>query len=188
MRPELATHMSGMDHEMSQSQITDQPRPGERLLAFDPAAQPADASLVFIGRVSSPWRDRSDCPKNMARARETGRPAAILVDAPYREGLEGLQNVSHVAILTWLDRAPRNLIVQKPRLSETPRGTFALRSPARPNPVGLHIAALRGVDMAGGRLDLEAIDVLDGTPVIDIKPYYASTDSVPDALTPSARR
>lgn len=187
MRSKLATHMSGMDHEMSQSQITDQPRPGERLLSFDPAQQAADASVVFIGRVSSDWNDRADCPKNMAQARESGRPATIQVDEAYRQGLEGLQNVSHVAILTWLDRAPRNLIVQKPRLSETPRGTFALRSPARPNPIGLHVVALLGVDIAGGRLELEAIDVLDGTPVIDIKPYYASTDAVPDAVTASTR-
>ena len=71
--------------------------------------------------------------------------------------------------------------MQKPRHADAPRGVFALRSPARPNPVGLHIAALRGIDHGAGIVRLEAIDVLDGTPVIDIKPYYASTDAIPDA-------
>lgn len=177
-----------MDDDKSQSRVSlNQPRPGEQTLAFDPAETAADASVTFIGRVVSPWTDRADCPKNMAQAREGAFPASILIDQPYRAGLAGLEHVSHIVVLTWLDRVPRNLIVQKPRHAETPRGTFALRSPARPNPIGLHIVALTGIDHAAGRLDLEAIDVLDGTPVIDIKPYYASTDSVPDAITASTR-
>jgi len=163
-------------------------REGEIALPFDPALTAADASLVFIGRVRSPWTDRAECPKNMAAARETGRPATIVVDPDYRAGLGGLEKVSHVAILTWLDRAPRNLIVQKPRHAQEPRGTFALRSPARPNPIGLHIVRLISLDANAGILELEAIDVLDGTPVVDLKPYYASTDSVPDAVTASAGR
>ena len=57
----------------------------------------------------------------------------------------------------------------------------ALRSPARPNPIGLHVARLVAVDIGTGRIDLDAIDVLDGTPVIDIKPYFASTDAFPEA-------
>lgn len=182
--------MSDTDHEMSQQppMNDDQPRPGERTLPFDPARTARDAALVFIGRVSSRWTDRADCPKNMAQARETAAPAMVIVDEPYRDGLAGLENVSHVCLLTWLDRAPRNLIVQKPRHAETPRGTFALRSPARANPIGLHVVALLHVDHAAGRLELEAIDVLDGTPVIDIKPYYASTDSIPAAVTASTPR
>ncbi|MHB2264297.1 tRNA (N6-threonylcarbamoyladenosine(37)-N6)-methyltransferase TrmO [Aliihoeflea sp. PC F10.4] len=155
-------------------------RDGEMALPFDPAELPGDARLVFIGHISSPWTDRSECPKNMAAARETGRPARALVDAPYRSGLAGLDEVSHVILLTWLD-AGRNLILQKPRHRPEPTGTFALRSPVRPNPVGLHVVKLLGVDPEAGVLDLEAIDVLDGTPLLDIKPYYASTDAVPGA-------
>jgi tRNA-Thr(GGU) m(6)t(6)A37 methyltransferase TsaA len=163
-----------------------EPREGEIELPFDPAGMPADAGMVFIGRVRSPWSDRAECPKNMAAARETGRAASLVIDAPYRAGLAGLERVSHLAVLTWLDRAPRNLIVQKPRHAEVPRGTFALRSPARPNPIGLHVVRLVSLDAVAGVLDLEAIDVLDGTPVIDVKPYYASTDSIPDAVTASS--
>jgi tRNA-Thr(GGU) m(6)t(6)A37 methyltransferase TsaA len=156
-------------------------RPGEIELPFDPQETAWDARLVFIGRVRSPWTDRQHCPKNMAAARATGAPAAVEIDAAWREGLAGLENVSHVAILTWLDRSARNLIVQQPRHAKSPRGVFALRSPARPNPVGLHIVRLTGIDLVTGLLHLEAIDVLDGTPVIDVKPYYASTDAVPEA-------
>jgi tRNA (Thr-GGU) A37 N-methylase len=71
--------------------------------------------------------------------------------------------------------------VQKPRHAAEPKGVFSLRSPARPNPVGLHVARLTGLDIEAGRLEVDAIDVLDGTPVIDIKPYYASIDAFPDA-------
>ena len=59
-----------------------------------------------------------------------------------------------------------------------------MRSPARPNPIGLHVVRLLAVDAARGLLRLEAIDVLDGTPVVDVKPYYASTDAIPDATRP----
>jgi tRNA-Thr(GGU) m(6)t(6)A37 methyltransferase TsaA len=156
-------------------------REGEVELATDPAGLPADGHVVFIGRIHSPWVSREECPRNMARARERGMPASVEVAPDYRPGLAGLEGASHVAILTWLDRSARNLIVQKPRHAPRPKGVFALRSPARPNPVGLHIARLAGVDLDAGVLTLDAIDVLDGTPVIDIKPYYASTDSVPEA-------
>lgn len=158
-------------------------REGEEALLFDPAELPADAGIVFIGTVESPWRERAECPKNMAAARETGRPARALVGAPYRRGLAGLDEVSHIILLTWLGDAGRNLIVQKPRHRPEPAGTFALRSPVRPNPIGLHVVKLLGVDAAEGILDLEAIDVLDRTPLVDIKPYYASTDAVSDATT-----
>ncbi len=156
-------------------------REGEVELPFDPALTANDARVHFIGRIRSAWTSRELCPKNMAAARSDAVAARVEIDEPFRDGLQGLGKVSHVAILTWLDQAPRNLIIQKPRHAEVPRGTFALRSPARPNPIGLHVVRLLSLDVTGGILHLEAIDVLDGTPVVDIKPYYASTDSVPEA-------
>ncbi len=158
-------------------------REGEEALDFDPADLPGDASLVFIGRVRSPWRERADCPKNMNRAREAGKPASVEIDARYRKGLKGLERFSHVVVLTWLDRSRRDLMIQNPRHADEPRGTFSLRSPVRPNPVGLHTARLVSLDPYKGILELEAIDVLDGTPVIDVKPYFPSIDSLPDATT-----
>jgi tRNA-Thr(GGU) m(6)t(6)A37 methyltransferase TsaA len=161
-------------------------RGGETALAFDPAQMDGDARIVFIGRVRSPWTTRQDCPKNVREARERGdaRGATVEIDAPYRAGLMGIASASHVILLTWLDFAPRNLIVQKPRHATEAKGVFALRSPARPNPVGLHTVRLLGLDATAGLLSIDAIDVLDGTPLIDMKPHFASVDAVPDATIP----
>lgn len=156
-------------------------REGEEELAFDPAQAAADAHLVFIGTIRSPWKSRSDCPKNMAEARAAGGGATIELLPAFQRGLAGLGGFSHVVILSWLAAAPRNLIVQRPRHLAEPRGTFALRSPARPNPIGLHVARLVAIEPPRGVLELDAIDVLDGTPLIDVKPYYASVDAVPEA-------
>jgi tRNA-Thr(GGU) m(6)t(6)A37 methyltransferase TsaA len=156
-------------------------RDGERRLNFDPAVTEGDGHIVFIGRIRSPWIRREDCPKNMRDARETGRPASVEIAETFRAGLDGLERASHVVILSWFDRAARNLIVQKPRRSPRASGTFALRSPVRPNPIGLHVAKLVSLDRHAGTLAIDAIDVLDGTPVIDLKPYFASIDSFPDA-------
>jgi tRNA-Thr(GGU) m(6)t(6)A37 methyltransferase TsaA len=163
-------------------------RGGEVQLADDPATQPGDGHIVFIGTIRSPWTSRADCPKNMREARERGDGAAVEIAERYREGLLGLTAASHVAMLSWLHHAPRNLIVQKPRHALESKGTFALRSPARPNPIGLHIVRLAGVNISTGILTLDSIDALDGTPVIDLKPYFASTDSIPDATYASSRQ
>ena len=161
-------------------------REGETLLAADPAELRPDGHVVFIGRIISPWTSREDCPKNMRAARETGKAATVLIDELYRPGLQNLERASHIVILSWLHHAPRNLIVQKPRHASEPKGVFSLRSPARPNPVGLHVAKLVALDIEAGRIGIDAIDLLDGTPVIDLKPYFASTDAFPDAVRPKA--
>lgn len=158
------------------------PREGEIPLETDPAQTAGDGAVVFIGRIASPWTERADCPKNMAAARERDRPARVLVDPAYRRGLQGLERASHIVILSWLDRSPRNLIVQKPRHAAEAKGVFGLRSPARPNPVGLHVVRLLRLDQEAGVLDIDAIDVLDGTPIIDLKPYLPSIDAFPDAV------
>jgi tRNA-Thr(GGU) m(6)t(6)A37 methyltransferase TsaA len=78
-----------------------------------------------------------------------------------------------------MDRARRDLMLQSPRHYRERRGTFALRSPARPNPIALSVVRLLGIDH--NKLTVVGLDCLDNTPLIDIKPYFASTDSVPDA-------
>lgn len=164
-----------------------EPREGEIALAEDPARMPADAHLVFIGRVRSAWTTRAECPKNMAAARAAGQQATLEIAPPYRPGLKGLAGVSHVVVLSWLGFSPRNLIIQKPRHTSEAKGVFALRSPARPNPIGLHVAGLVDLNEADGLLTLDAIDLLDETPIIDVKPYFASIDSFPDATPPRHR-
>ena len=136
-----------------------------------------DAGVYFIGRISTPWTRREDCPKN---ARESDAVCRIEIDPRYARGLTGLESCSHLVVLYWMDRSRRDLVLQVPRHYGEQRGTFALRSPARPNPIAASVATLRGIE--GGVLSVVGLDCLDGTPLIDIKPYFASTDSVPDAV------
>ena len=152
-------------------------RDGEIQLPFDPAVTAADARLMFIGHIRSPWTDRMTCPHNIAEARTRGGGGTVEVDAPFRLGLSGVHKHTHVILLYWLDRARRDLIVQRPRRAEHTSGVFALRSPVRTNPIGLAVVKLLAIDERAGRLEIEAIDCLDGTPLIDIKPYIARVDS-----------
>lgn len=179
--------MSRSENKMAQATLSSEfdIRDGEKRLTSDPAARLPDAGLVFIGKVASPWRQRKDCPKNMTQARERATPAEIRIDPDFRDGLDGLAGHSHLILLTWLNHAPRDLIVQKPRYALEARGTFALRSPVRPNPVGLHVCTILSIDAANGIIVVDGIDVLDATPVIDIKPYFASTDAIPAASSPA---
>jgi tRNA-Thr(GGU) m(6)t(6)A37 methyltransferase TsaA len=136
-----------------------------------------DASLYFIGRVRTPWTRREDCPKN---GREAEAICTIELDARWLQGLRGLETSSHVVVLYWMDKARRDLVLQAPRHYAEQRGTFALRSPVRPNPIAMSVVRLLRID--GSTLSVVGLDCLDGTPLLDIKPYFASTDAVPDAL------
>jgi len=135
-----------------------------------------DASLYYVGRIQTPWQSRDDCPKN---ARESDAVCTVVLDPRWVEGLDGLETASHVILLYWMDRSRRDLVRQAPRHYSERRGTFALRSPVRPNPIALSVARLVGIE--GNKLSVVGLDCLDGTPLLDIKPYFASTDSVPDA-------
>ncbi|WP_152045956.1 tRNA (N6-threonylcarbamoyladenosine(37)-N6)-methyltransferase TrmO [Aureimonas psammosilenae] len=138
-----------------------------------------DGQLRFIGRVRSPWRSRSDCPKNLREARERGGSALLEIAAPYRPALSGLAPGQWIMLLTWLHEARRDLALQAPRHAAEPRGTFSLRSPVRPNPIGLHLVRIVGLDASTGSIAIDAVDVLDGTPLLDIKPYLPSVDIPP---------
>jgi len=137
----------------------------------------SDAALYFIGRIRTPWQRREQCPKN---ARESDAVCTVELDPHWIEGLKGLETVTHVLLFYWMDRSRRDLVLQVPRHYGEQRGTFALRSPARPNPIAVSVARLVRID--GNVLHVSGVDCLDNTPLLDIKPYFASTDSVPDAV------
>ena len=155
---------------------------GEVMLAIDPADVSGDAHLIFIGRVRSPWTKETPPPKNPREAREQGGGASLEFDAPFRPALQGLDRFSHVVVLAWLHTAHRDALVIHPPHADAPRGVFALRSPVRPNPIGLTVARLLRVDQGAGIIEIDAIDFLDGTPLIDVKPYRPGIDAVPDAV------
>lgn len=152
------------------------PRPGETVIPMPPDT---DAGVHFIGSIQTPWRERSACPKNVHEAKERGETATITVDTRYAAALDGIEAFTHVWVLYWMDRADRNLVRQMPRHLDRPRGTFSLRSPVRPNPIAMAACQLLGRN--GNQLTVLGIDCLDDTPLIDLKPYFASTDAIPDA-------
>ena len=155
-------------------------RPGEQAIEL-PAAP--DAGVYFIGRIRTPWTNRKNCPKN---ARESDAACTVEIDARFAPGLKDVENCSHLVLLYWMDKAPRNLVLQVPDQYGEQHGTFALRSPARPNPIALSVVKLLKID--GNELQVVGLDCLNGTPLLDIKPYFASTDSVPDAAVGWRRR
>ena len=136
-----------------------------------------DASLYFIGRIRTPWTRREQCPKN---ARESDAICTLELDPRWAQALTGVESCSHLVVLYWMNRSRRDLVLQVPRTYGVGRGTFALRSPARPNPIAMSVVRLAGVD--GTRLKVIGLDCLDQTPLLDLKPYFASTDAAPGAV------
>jgi tRNA-Thr(GGU) m(6)t(6)A37 methyltransferase TsaA len=123
--------------------------------------------LTPIGHVQSPLTDLASAPKQGFE----GSPEAWLVLEPrVLDGLDGLAAGDEVLVLTWLDRADRDVLRVHPRddAARPERGVFSTRSPARPNPIGLHRVRIVSID--GPRLLVRDLEALDGTPIIDIKP------------------
>jgi tRNA-Thr(GGU) m(6)t(6)A37 methyltransferase TsaA len=154
---------------------SDSIRPGETSIEL-PAS--FDAGLYYIGRIRTPWRRREDCPKNAGEARAAGATCTIEVDPRYMAALTEIDTCPRLLVLYWMHEARRDLVVQSPRHHGRPRGTFALRSPVRPNPVAASVVDL--VRVEGNRLTVTGLDCLDGTPLIDLKPDYASTGAAGD--------
>lgn len=123
--------------------------------------------VVPVGRVESPLTERGQAP----RQGDEGAPPAWLVFQPaVAEAIRDLQAGQEIIVLTWLDRADRDVLVTRPR--DDPQrpmlGVFSTRSPDRPNPIGLHRVLIHTV--AGLRILVHGLEALDGTPVIDVKP------------------
>jgi tRNA-Thr(GGU) m(6)t(6)A37 methyltransferase TsaA len=137
-------------------------RANERAVDVQPAS---DAVLRFIGVIRTPWKTRDDCPR---QGNLDGPSCALIVDPVWHEALEGLQEFATLEVLYWLDKSRRDLVLQSPKSDGRTTGTFALRSPVRPNPIGTSIVRLERID--AGTLHVRGLDCLDGTPLIDIKP------------------
>jgi tRNA-Thr(GGU) m(6)t(6)A37 methyltransferase TsaA len=123
--------------------------------------------LQAIGTVASPLKDLAAAPKQG----DEGAPDAWLVfDAGVADGLDGIAPGDELVVLTWLDRAARDVLRVHPRgdLRRPAQGVFTTRSPDRPNPIGLHRVTVLEVD--GLRLRVRDLEALDGTPVVDVKP------------------
>ncbi|MGX1741917.1 tRNA (N6-threonylcarbamoyladenosine(37)-N6)-methyltransferase TrmO [Bosea sp. NPDC055353] len=127
--------------------------------------QATDAGLVFIGTIRTPWTSRLVCPR---QGRADGPICRIELFPPWDEALEGIERFERLEVLYWLHRSRRDLVRQSPANNGETHGTFALRTPVRPNPIGTSIATL--VAREGRVLLVRGLDCLDETPLLDIKP------------------
>lgn len=126
-----------------------------------------------IGWVESPFTDIEGMPIQPTGAADIH--GTIHVEPAFTAGLTDLDGFSHIIVLYHLHRCTGYALEVVPFLDTTPHGIFATRSPKRPNPIGLSV--LRLVNIDGVRLHVQGIDILHGTPVLDIKPYLPAFDS-----------
>jgi tRNA-Thr(GGU) m(6)t(6)A37 methyltransferase TsaA len=124
-----------------------------------------DGSVYFIGEIHTPWQLRTDCPK---RGSLDGPVCTIVVDERWRLALTGIAEYKHIQVLYWMHQARRDLVLQTPFSIARTTGTFALRSPVRPNPIASSVVEL--VSVEGTTLKVRGLDCLDGTPLLDLKP------------------
>jgi tRNA-Thr(GGU) m(6)t(6)A37 methyltransferase TsaA len=137
-------------------------REGELAVEMPPAR---DAGLVFIGRIRTPWTSREDTPR---QGSFDGPVCRLEIFEPWVPALKGVDFYSNLEVIYWLHRSLRNLVLQSPKNNKSTRGTFSLRSPVRPNPIGTSIVRLVGIE--GSTVLVRGLDCLDQTPLLDLKP------------------
>lgn len=125
-----------------------------------------------IGIVESPFTTTDGMPIQPSRARDAR--GTVVVYPEFAAGLKDLDGFSHVILLCHLHRARPHELQVVPFLDDEPRGLFSTRAPSRPNPIGLSVVRLLGIE--GNRLSVADLDLLDGTPLLDIKPYVGEFD------------
>ncbi len=128
-----------------------------------------DAGVYFIGVIHTPWARREDCPH---RGRRDGPVCTIEVDPRWREALTGIEEHPRLQVLYWMHLSRRDLVLQRPRRNGLLIGTFALRSPVRPNPIASSVVDL--VVIEGTTLSVRGLDCVDGTRLIDLRPEHAT--------------
>jgi tRNA-Thr(GGU) m(6)t(6)A37 methyltransferase TsaA len=123
-----------------------------------------------IGYIRSPYKDGQEIPKGLGAKHDTEGKLEIL--AEYETGLTDIEGFSHLFVIWVFDRSEGSSLMAMPPSDSRPHGVFATRSPRRPNPIGLTVVELLGRE--GATLHVRGIDMLDGTPILDIKPYLSS--------------
>ena len=126
-----------------------------------------------IGFVKSPYKATRDVPKGLGAKHEADGKLEILPE--FEQGLTDIDGFSHLIVLWEFDRSDGFELVGTPPCDDRPHGVFATRSPRRPNPIGLTVVRL--LRREGGMLYVRGVDMLDGTPILDIKPYLSSVSA-----------
>jgi tRNA-Thr(GGU) m(6)t(6)A37 methyltransferase TsaA len=130
-----------------------------------------------IGVIETPFQDPAGTPIQPSRAK--GAFGTVRVYKAFAEGLQDLDGFERIWLIYWLHKAPKGRLLVTPFLDKKRRGVFATRAPARPAPIG--ISAVRLLKVRGAVLDIAEVDILDGTPLLDIKPYVPEFDSYPSS-------
>lgn len=139
----------------------------------------SEFSYRAIGFVRSPNTEPSKTPIQPTYAKDIEGRVEVLPE--FAEGLRDIEGFSHIYLIFALDRAGESKLTVTPYLSDEPRGVFATRAPSRPNAIGMSLVRLLRRD--GNVLHISGVDILDGTPVLDIKPYSSWLDSRLDATS-----
>lgn len=137
-------------------------RTGE--IAVD-APKPNHAGLVYIGRIRTPWTSRLETPR---QGRHDGPVCRLEIFEPWVSALKGIDLYTQLEVIYWLHLSRRDLVLQSPKNDGQARGTFSLRSPVRPNPIGTSLVKLVGIE--GSTVLVRGLDCLDETPLLDLKP------------------
>jgi tRNA-Thr(GGU) m(6)t(6)A37 methyltransferase TsaA len=128
-----------------------------------------------IGVVRSSFREAAGTPIQPSRA--SGTRGQVIVEERFRAGLQDLIGFERIWLISWFHKASHGDLMVTPYLDTLPHGVFATRSPARPSPIG--ISAVRLLQVSDGVLEIADVDIVDGSPVLDIKPYVPEFDSYP---------
>lgn len=147
--------------------LTDPLRPYEEAVTLPGAFQ---AGLWFIGRIRTPWLRREDCPKRGDPLH--GPDCLIEIGELWTPGLHGIAAHQNLQILYWMHLSRRDAVRQNPHNIAGSTGTFALRSPLRPNPIASSLVRLIAVE--AGCLRVRGLDCVDATPLIDVKPEFGA--------------
>lgn len=132
--------------------------------------------LAPIGVIHSPYQHRDQAPR---QGRSSDVTSELELYPTYRSGLAGIETVTHLVVLYWGHLASRDVLQTRTPWSAEPKGVFACRSPNRPNPIALCVAEL--LEVRADKLLVRGVDAVDGTPLLDLKPYSSKLDSVPQA-------
>jgi len=131
-------------------------------------------TYMIIGYIRTPFKEKTGIPIQSSISKALG---TVNVLPQYSEGLSDLEDFSHIYLIYHFHKANEYKLKVKPFLDDEERGIFATRAPLRPNPIGISIVRLISIDIQENKIELQGVDMLDQTPVLDIKPYIPRFDN-----------
>ncbi len=141
-------------------------------------ADPEKIDFTPIGEIRSEYKERKDVPRQSYLADDI--ESTIMLYPEYERGMSDLEGFSHIIVLAYMHLSSGSLVARPP-MDGKERGVFATRSPSRPNSIGLSVAKVKAIK--GTEIHVTSLELVHGTPILDIKPYIPALDCIPDAAT-----